>query len=364
MEAKKTPLYEEHVKLGGKIVEYAGWSMPVQYEGLVQEHEAVRNKAGLFDVSHMGVIKVSGEESEKFLEYLLTNDISKMNNNQIIYTLMCLPDGGVVDDLLVYKSSDDVFLLVVNAANTDKDDKWINDHKGDFKVEIENPSDETAILALQGPESEKILQKLTDTDLSEMKTFTFKEGVKVSGYDALVSRNGYTGEDGFEIYVSNDAVVKIWQDLLEVGEEFGIKPAGLGSRDTLRFEAMLPLYGQEISEEINPLEGGLKFFVKLKKEADFIGKEALTKLWNDGLKKKMVGFELTGRGIPREGYEVQKNGKTIGHVTTGYMAPTVKKSIGNAIIDTEEAEIGNEIDIIIRNKPVKAFVRDRKFLNK
>lgn len=362
MEAKKTPLYDEHIALGGKVLEYAGWFLPIQYEGLVPEHEAVRNKAGLFDVSHMGSINISGKDAGTFLDYLLTNDISKMNDKQIIYTFMCYPDGGVVDDLLVYKHTDEEYLLVVNASNVDKDYEWMLEQKKDHDVVIDNQSDKTAILALQGPEAINILQKLVDINLSDLKTFYFERNVKVAGINALVSRNGYTGEDGFEIYVDNVGVIKIWRELLEAGKEFGLKPAGLGCRDTLRFEAMLPLYGQEISKEINPLEGGLKFFVKLKKESDFIGREALNKLWDDGLKKKMVGFEMIERGIPREGYEIQKNGEKIGHVTTGYMSPTLKKNIGNAIINTEETELGNEIDIIIRNKPVKAFVRDRKFL--
>jgi aminomethyltransferase len=362
MESKKTPLYDEHIALGGKVVEYAGWFLPIQYEGLVPEHEAVRNKAGLFDVSHMGAVDISGKDSEAFLEHLLTNEISKMDDKQIIYTLMCYEDGGVVDDLLVYKYGKDEYLLVINAANVDKDNAWLLEQKKDFDVTINNKSGKTAILALQGPEAVNVLQKLTDFDLSTIKKFYFERSIKVAGIDCLVSRNGYTGEDGFEIYTDNEGVIKIWKELLEAGKEFGLKPAGLGCRDTLRFEAMLPLYGQEISKEINPLEGGLKFFVKLKKEADFIGKEALTKIWDAGLKKKMVGFEMIGRGIPREGYEIQKDGVKIGHVTTGYMAPTVKKNIGNAIINTEETELGNEIDIMIRNKPVKAFVRDRKFL--
>lgn len=362
MEAKKTPLYEEHVKLGGKVVDYAGWLLPVQYEGLVQEHEAVRNKAGLFDVSHMGAINVSGKDAMAYLDFLLTNDISKMDDNQIIYTFMCYPHGGVVDDLLVYKFTDDEYLLVVNGANSDKDYEWMKDQKKDYDIVIDNQSPQTAILALQGPEAINVLQKLTDTNLSDIKTFYIERNAKVSGIDALVSRNGYTGEDGFEIYTDNVGVIKIWNDLLEAGKEFGLKPTGLGCRDTLRFEAMLPLYGQEISEDINPLSGGLKYFVKFKKESDFIGKDALVKFWDAGLERKMAGFEVTGRGIPRAGYEIQKDGKVIGHVTTGYMSPTLKKNIGNAIIDSSETELGNEIDIMIRNKPVKAFVRDRKFL--
>ncbi|NLW39997.1 MAG: glycine cleavage system aminomethyltransferase GcvT [Tissierellia bacterium] len=362
MVAKKTPLYDEHVRLGGKIVEYAGWFLPVQYEGLIPEHEAVRNVAGIFDVSHMGQIVVKGKDALAYLQYLCTNDISKVEKNQTIYTMFCYPDGGVVDDFLIYKLEDDEYILVVNAANTDKDFKWMIDNKKDFNIIIENKSDQIGEVAIQGPNSEKILQKLTDFDLSSIKPFYFEPKVDMLGIECMVSRTGYTGEDGFEIYAPAEDIVKIWNALLEKGKEDGLKPCGLGCRDTLRFEAGMPLYGNEISEDINPLEGGLKFFVKFEKEEDFIGKEALKKQWDEGLTRKVVGFELLGRGIPREGYEVHKDGKKIGHVTTGYMSPTLKKSIGNALIDINETEIGNEIDIMIRNKPVKAKVISRKFL--
>ncbi len=360
--AKKTPLYDEHVKLGGKIVDYAGWFLPVQYEGLIPEHEAVRNAAGIFDVSHMGVVMVKGKDALPYLQYLFTNDLSKAEVNQVMYTMMCYPDGGVVDDLLAYKFSDDEYLLVINAANTDKDIKWMIDNKKDFNIIIENISDQTSIMAVQGPSAEKILQQLTDFDLSSLKPNTFERNVTFAGKECLISRTGYTGEDGFEVYAKAEDTVEIWNKILEAGKEYGLKPAGLGARDTLRFEASMPLYGNEISEDINPLEAGLKFFVKLDKAEDFIGKEALNKQWNEGLKRKLVGFELLGRGIPRDGYEVQKDGKKIGHVTTGYMSPTLKKSIGNALIDIKEAELGNEIDIMIRNKPVKAKIIDRRFL--
>ncbi|NLY76688.1 MAG: glycine cleavage system aminomethyltransferase GcvT [Tissierellia bacterium] len=364
MVAKKTPLYDEHVKLGGKIVDYAGWFLPVQYEGLIKEHEAVRNDAGLFDVSHMGQIMVKGKDALDFLQYLLTNDISKMTDNQTMYALLCYPDGGVVDDLLVYKYGPEEYLLVVNAANTEKDFKWMIDNKKDFNIILENISDQIGLVALQGPKAEKILQKLTDYDLSSIKPFHFKRDIEVAGVSCKVSRTGYTGEDGFEIYSSPEDIVTVWNKLLEVGKEDGLKPAGLGARDTLRFEATMPLYGQEISEDVTPLEGGLKFAVKLDKEADFIGKEALKKQWEEGLKRKIVGFELLGRGIPREGYEVYKDGKKIGYVTTGYLSPTLKKNIGNALIDSSEADLGNEIDIMIRNKPVKAKIISRRFLKK
>ncbi|MBU5311824.1 glycine cleavage system aminomethyltransferase GcvT [Tissierella carlieri] len=364
MEAKKTPLYDEHVGLGGKVVDYAGWYLPVQYEGLVAEHEAVRNAVGLFDVSHMGEITIKGKDALAFVDYLMTNDISKVVDNQIVYTFMCAPDGGVVDDLLVYKLAHDDFYLVVNASNTAKDYEWILEQKGNFDVEITNISDTVGEVAIQGPLAQKVLQKLTETDLNTITFFTLNRKVDINGVECMISRTGYTGEDGFEVYTTNEGIVKVWKDILEAGKEEGIKPCGLGCRDTLRFEASLPLYGHEISAEINPLEGGFKYFVKLDKASDFIGKEALNKQWKEGLKRKLAGFEMIDRGIPREGYEIQKDGKVIGHVTTGYMSPTLKKNIGNALIAPEYTELGTEVDIMIRNKPAKAKIISKKFLNK
>ena len=364
MAAKKTPLYDEHVKLGGNVVDYAGWFLPVQYEGLIPEHEAVRNAVGMFDVSHMGEITVKGKEALAYLDYILTNDITTLVDNQILYTMMCYPDGGVVDDLLVYRYNSEYFYLVVNAANCDKDFEWIASQKGDFDVEVVNISDAVGQVAIQGPDAEKTLQKLTDTDLSQIKYYYFQDDVMVDGVKCMVSRTGYTGEDGFEVYTDPEGVVKVWISAMKAGKEYGIKPTGLGCRDTLRFEASLPLYGNEISREISPLEGGLKFFVKFKKESDFIGKEELQKQLDAGLERKIAGIELLGRGIPREGYEVQKDGEKIGHITTGYMSPTLKKSIANALLKPEFTSIDTEVDVIIRNKPVKAKVISRKYLKK
>lgn len=362
MVEKKTPLYNEHVKLGGKIVDYAGWLLPIQYEGLVPEHNTVRNEAGVFDVSHMGAVNITGKDAEKFIDYLMTNDISKIENHQIAYTFMCYEDGGVVDDLLVYKYNTEKYFLVVNAANVDKDFEWMQDKSKDFEVELENASDNTSILAVQGPLAQEILQNMTNEDLSSIKFFYFKESIEICGVKVMVSRTGYTGEDGFEIYIKPEHTPKLWNEILQKGKDKGIKPVGLGCRDTLRFEAGLPLYGQEISKEINPLEAGFKYFVKLKKESDFIGKDALKKQWEEGLNRKLVGFELVGRGIPRAGYDVYKDDNKIGHVTTGYMSPTLGKSIGNALIDLDYTELGEEIDIMIRKKPVKAKVIKKAFL--
>lgn len=362
MVEKKTPLYKEHIELGGKIVDYAGWLLPIQYEGLVPEHNAVRNNAGIFDVSHMGGINITGKDAEKFLDHLMTNDISKLEDHQIIYTFMCYEDGGVVDDLLVYKYNKEKFFLVVNAANVDKDFDWMKIHDKDFEVEVENISDEISILAVQGPLAEEILQKMTDENLNDIKFFYFKDDIEIEGIKAMVSRTGYTGEDGFEVYIKPEDAPKLWNEILLQGKEQAIKPTGLGCRDTLRFEAGLPLYGQEVSKEINPLEAGFKYFVKLDKASDFIGKNSLAKIWEQGLKRILVGFELTERGIPRAGYEVYKDGEKIGHVTTGYMSPTLNKSIGNALIDVKYKNLGQEIDIMIRKKPVKAKVIKKAFL--
>lgn len=346
------------------MVEYAGWLLPIQYKGLVPEHEAVRNAVGLFDVSHMGEITVKGKDALKFVDYLMTNDITSIVDNQVIYTFMCYPDGGVVDDLLVYRIKEDDFYLVVNASNSDRDFEWILKQKGDFDVVLENISDTVGEVAIQGPLAEKTLQKLTDTDLSKIEFFHLQRDVNIAGVNCMVSRTGYTGEDGFEVYTDNEGIVKVWNAILEAGEENGILPTGLGCRDTLRFEASLPLYGHEMSEEITPLEAGFKYFVKLDKAGDAIGKEALNKQWSEGLKRKLAGFEMLERGIPREGYEIFKDGEKIGHVTTGYMSPTLKKNIGNALIKTEYTELGTEVDIMIRNKPVKAKIISKKFLKK
>ena len=360
---KKTNLYDAHIKYGGKIIEFAGWLMPVQYEGIIEEHEAVRNNAGLFDVSHMGEVEVKGKDAFRYVQNLVTNDISVLVDNQVIYTFMCYEHGGIVDDLLVYKFSEEHYLLVINAGNIEKDFDWMMQNKENYEVDIANISDEVSEVAIQGPKAQEILQNLTDLNLDEIKFFYLKRDVLIDGIKCIVSRTGYTGEDGFEIYTENKYIEKIWDRILEVGKSYGIKPAGLGCRDTLRFEASLPLYGNEISKDITPLEAGLGYFVKLNKD-NFIGKDALLKQKEEGLNRKLVGFELKGRGIPRHGYTVEVNGENIGFVTTGYLSPTLKKNIGLAIIDSKYTTLGTEINILIRNKPVKAEVISKKFYNK
>ena len=351
---KKTPLYDVYANYGGKIIDFGGWALPVQYSGILEEHEAVRTRAGLFDVSHMGEIEVKGADALANIQKWITNDASKLANNQALYSPICYENGGCVDDLLVYKRGDQDYLLVVNAANIEKDYAWVTENSfGD--VEIVNKSAEIAQLALQGPLAEQALQKMTDTNLSQIKYYWFLENVQVNGISCLVSRTGYTGEDGFELYCASGDAAALWTSILEKGKEDGVVPVGLGARDTLRFEARLPLYGQEISETISPLEAGLGFFVKLDKP-DFIGKAALQKQKEEGVPRKLVGFEMIERGIPRTHYEIQVGGETIGEVTTGTMGPTVKKNIGLGLIDARFATVGQELDIIIRGKAVKAVI--------
>lgn len=359
---KRTPLYQEHVNLGGKLIDFGGWELPVQYCGIIEEHNSTRNAAGLFDVSHMGEIFVEGKDSKEFIQKLITNDISKTRDYQVVYSPMCYPDGGVVDDLLVYKFNENTFLLVVNASNTDKDYEWIkNQVFGD--VEITNVSNNYAQLAIQGPNAEAILQKLTDFNLSEIKFFNFRDNVNIQGIKALVSRTGYTGEDGFEIYLEASKSPEVWRAIIKEGQEFGLVPVGLGARDTLRLEAGLPLYGQEISNTITPIEAGLGWFVKLQKE-DFIGKEAIIAIENSNTKRRLVGFEMIDRGIPRSHYEVFLEDKNIGFVTSGTFLPTFKKNMGLALVESQYANANLEFDVIIRNKPVKAAIIPTPFYSK
>lgn len=355
---KRTPVFESYAKYGGKNVAYAGWEMPVEYEGLVPEHHTVRNEAGIFDVSHMGEIEVTGKETLKFVNHLVTNDVNKIVDGQVMYTFMLYPEGGVVDDLLVYRFSEDDVLLVVNAANTDKDFDWIKKEAEKFDVKVENTSPEVGQVAVQGPKAEEYLQKMTDEKLSDIGFFRAKRDVVINGVNTMISRTGYTGEDGFEIYTKKEDIKGLFDALVDAG----VKPIGLGARDTLRFEANLPLYGQEIDKDITPLEAGFGFFVKLDKE-DFVGKEALAKQKEEGLKRKIVAFEMP-KGSPRHGYEVFKGDKKIGHVTTGYISPTLGKAIGLALVDIDQTEMGNEFEIAVRSRRMPATVVSRKFLPK
>lgn len=354
---KRTPLYDVYKNYGAKTIDFGGWELPVQFTSIKEEHEAVRTKAGLFDVSHMGEVEVKGIESKSFLQKMMANDLSKLMPGGIQYTPMCYENGGTVDDLLVYQKAENHYLLVVNAANTQKDLEWLKGHLSE-EAEIEELSEKMAQLALQGPLAEEVLQKLVDDsdELNRIKYFRFTDNIKVSGKRTLISRTGYTGEDGFEIYCDAQDAPELWRRILDAGTEEGVLPCGLGARDTLRFEAGLPLYGQELSSEITPLEAGLGFAVKLGKEADFIGKDALIQQKKQGLKRKVVGIEMIDRGIPRHGYPIFKGGQQIGQVTTGTQSPTLKKNIGLALINLEYTSLATEVEVEIRGKRLKAKV--------
>ncbi len=350
---RQTPLYGEYSKYGGKTIDFGGWDLPVQFTSIKEEHDAVRNRAGLFDVSHMGEIFVEGKDALSYLQKILSNDISKIQVGGAQYNVMCYENGGVVDDLLVYFLQENRYLLCVNAANIEKDFEWMKKHvEGD--VIVTNKSDEYAQIALQGPLSEEVLQLFTDVNLSELKSFKFIDDITIGGHQVLVSRTGYTGEDGFEIYGEPSSIIDLWTRILELGKEKGVVPAGLGARDTLRFEAGLPLYGQELSRDISPFEAGMGFAVKLQKECEFIGKEALKVQKENGLPRKIVGVEMIDKGIPRHGYKVFKDGIEIGEVTTGTQLPSTKRNVGLALIDAKFTELNTEVEIEIRNKKLKA----------
>lgn len=348
-------MYEVYGKYNGKTIDFGGWDLPVQFSGIKEEHEVVRTKAGLFDVSHMGEIEVKGKDALAFLQKILTNNVANVKENACQYSAMCYEDGGTVDDLVLYKRGEEDYLLVVNASNIEKDFEWIKGHMfGD--VQVMNVSDKYAQLAIQGPLAEQITQKLTSTNLSEITFFKFREGITLADKSVLISRTGYTGEDGFEIYCKPEDAVSLWESLLEAGQDEGIQPCGLGARDTLRFEARLPLYGQELTKDISPIEAGIGFAVKTDKEEDFLGKEVLKKQKEDGAPRKLVGIEMIDKGIPRTGYEVFIDGEQVGFVTTGTQSPTLKKNVGLVLIDENYKALDTEVEVQVRKKRLKAKV--------
>ncbi|QJW47317.1 glycine cleavage system aminomethyltransferase GcvT [bacterium BFN5] len=363
MTARKTPLYETHIKYGGKIVEFGGWLLPVQYAGILDEHKAVREKAGLFDVSHMGEVLVKGPEALEFLQKLVTNDVASMTDNKVQYTPMCYPDGGTVDDLLIYKRGNQEYFLVINAANIEKDWNWLQENSIGFDVELTNLSDETAELALQGPLAETILLKLTDAPIKQLGYYWFIPEVQVAGKKVMVSRTGYTGEDGFEIYCQPGEAAYLWEAIMEAGQSVGLVPAGLGCRDTLRFEAALPLYGHELSADISPIEAGIGKFVSLDK-GEFHGRAVLAEQKQNGPRRKVAGFVLTGRGIARAGYPVIYEGRQIGMVTTGSYAPTLDQNIGLALVEAEYAKVGQSFAVEIRGRNIPAEVIKKPFYHR
>lgn len=351
---KKTRFFEAHKKAGAKFIEFFGWEMPLEYQGIISEHLAVRERAGLFDVSHMGEIIISGPDALAFVQYLTPNDVARLSPGQVQYTALTTPRGTFVDDMLLYCLDINRYLLVVNAANTDKDYNWIINHKNSFEVVIDNASSRTSQLALQGPKAQLILQPLTDISLEEVRPFWWQQG-KVAGIECLVSRTGYTGEDGFEIYTESTNPSIIWDAIIEEGNPYGLLPAGLGARDSLRLEAKLMLYGNDIDETTTVLEADLKWIVKFKK-GEFLGREALEKQAAEGLKRKIVGFEMIDRGIARSHYPVYFQGEKVSAVTSGTFSPYLKKSVGLTYLPIEATEIGTEIQVDIRGKLLTARV--------
>jgi len=353
---KRTPLYEQHRALGARLVEFGGWEMPVQYTSILAEHEAVRTHAGLFDVSHMGEFKIEGAGALTFLQALVPNDVARLVIHQALYTQFCRPNGNVIDDLLIYRLAEEQYMLVVNASNIEKDLAWVKEHAhGRNDVIITDQSDVTALLALQGPEAQAILQPLTEIDLAGMRYYYCAAGL-VAGSNCLVSRTGYTGEDGFELYCAPVDVGALWEKLLAVGGSRGLLPAGLGARDTLRLEAALCLYGHELDEQTNPLEAVLGWTVKLKKAADFVGREALQHVKEHGPQKRLIGLEMLERGIPRGGYTLYDNEQAIGIVTSGAPGPTVRKNIAMGYVDAAHTAVGSMIQVDIRGKRLAAQV--------
>ncbi len=351
----KTALYDKHVSLGAKIVPFAGFDMPVQYSGVTEEHFAVREKVGIFDVSHMGQFFVEGPSAKDLLQFVGTNNVDSLENGKAQYT--CLPNGngGIVDDLIVYKMADEKYFVVVNASNIEKDWNHISKHNEKFGAKLTNASDEMSLIAIQGPKATETLQKLTETNLSEIPYYHFTEG-KIAGFDdVIISNTGYTGSGGFEIYFKNENVVKIWEAITEAGEEFGLIPCGLASRDTLRLEKGFCLYGNDIDDSTSPLEAGLGWITKFDK--DFVDKELLAKQKEEGITRKLVGFEMQEKAIPRHDYlVVDAEGNEIGKVTSGTMSPMKKIGIGLAYVAKPHFKIDSEIFIQIRNKNIPAKV--------
>lgn len=349
---KKTALNKIHHDLGAKMVEFAGYEMPIQYKGIREEHRRVRNTVGVFDVSHMGEIEVSGTNAQAFVQKITINDVAALEVNQAQYSAMCYEDGGIVDDLLVYKMKD-CFLLVVNAANKDKDFEWMLKNKIEG-CEISDVSDNYTQIAVQGKRAEETLQKLTSVNLAEIKFYWFLEE-KLAGVPMIISRTGYTGEPGFELYFANQYAETVWQAVFEAGKEFEIEPIGLGARDSLRLEKKMCLYGNDIDQTTNPLEAGLGWITKLDK-GDFIGSHVLRTVKEQGVTRRLVAFVLNGTGFPRKGYEIQKSGQTVGMVTSGTVSPMLEKGIGLGYVSKEFSKIGTDLEIVVRNKSIPATI--------
>jgi aminomethyltransferase len=361
MAARRTPLNEAHRRLGARMVDFAGWDMPVQYSSVIGEHEAVRTAVGLFDVSHMGEIEFSGPGALETANRLITNDLSKAADGQALYAGLLNDQGGFVDDVVAYRFSPERILIVVNASNKDKDFAWMQARAQGVKPV--DRSDDFAQIAVQGPKAPGLVQRLTQVDLSRIGTYRFAEG-QVAGVQCIISRTGYTGEDGFELYCAPGEAEKLWEALLKEGQQDGVKPCGLGARDSLRTEMKFALYGNDIDDNHTALEAGLGWICKLDKQGGFIGQDVLVKQKAEGVKRKLVGFELTGSGIPRHGYPILKDGQRVGEVTSGTMGPMVKKPIGIGYVPTGLATEGSTFDVEIRGRPVPAVVVKTPFWKK
>lgn len=354
----KTCLHDRHVKQGALMAPFGGFDMPIQYAGITEEHNSVRQNVGVFDVSHMGEVRVTGPDAYNFVNHIFTNDVTGATDGQIFYGMMCYENGTTVDDLLVYKVNDHEYFLVINASNIAKDVEWIRSQAVNYDVNIEDQSDYYGEVAVQGPKSEETLEKVLGLDVKDLNFYTFTT-FNVGDEVILVSRTGYTGEDGFEIYGSHNYIQSVWDRLIEAG----VQPCGLGCRDTLRFEVGLPLYGDELSETITPLEASLSMFVKLDKP-EFIGKEALAKQKEEGVARRIVGLELDGNAIPRHGYPVEIDGKQIGEVTTGYRSISTGKSVAMAMIEKPYDKLGTKVEVRIRKKTFPATVVKKRFYDK
>lgn len=363
---KRTPFFENHEQAGAKLIDFNGFEMPVQYDSIKKEHNAVRNDVGLFDVSHMGEFFVKGPEAKKLIQYVSANDISKINTGRAQYTVMCYEDGGIVDDLLIYQLEENHFMMVVNAANREKDYEWVTDHN-EFDATVQNRSDDYCLLAIQGPDAKETLQKLTEQDLDDIGFYRFVFGDLVGFDDVIISETGYTGEKGFEVYFDKNEVNpgKVWDAIMEAGQEYDIEPAGLGARDTLRLEMGLALYGNDISKDTNPLEARLGWLTKLDKD-EFIGREALLKIKEEGIQRKLMGLDTNSRRIvPRKGYAIcDENGDQIGEVTSGSLSITLNKGIAMGYIPVEYAEEGTRVYLSVRNRLEGVEVVKPPFLEK
>jgi aminomethyltransferase len=356
---RRTPLHERHRQLGARMVPFAGWDMPVQYSGLIDEHMAVRKTAGVFDVSHMGEARVRGPQACDFLQYVTCNNVARLNVGRAHYTGLMTPEGCFHDDLLIYRLADDDFLLVLNAANAAKDLAWLNDHASRFDARVDDESDAWALIALQGPSAVRILEPIAEAPVDELAYYGFAH-VAVAGVEALVSRTGYTGEDGFELYVPTEGAGRVWDALMERGGAHGLKPTGLGARDTLRLEAAMALYGNDIDDTTTALEAGLGWIVKFKK-GDFIGRDALLLQKAEGLTRRLAGFEMEGRAIARAGYDACVDGKRVGPVTSGSLAPFLERRIGMAYLPVAMTEVGTPFTVDVRGRPQPARVVERPF---